>query len=178
MWSGIRLMWCLGRREIYFESSMQDFSNSISNALKLLQSCVKPSVWCPSLWLTVPIAILHYSDVIMSAMFLDCLLRRRSKKTSKLRVTGLCEGQSSVSLVFVRGIHRWPVNSPHKGPVTRETFPFNEVILARLEIVPHWACSCTRRTDYSAWPMSFPVFGHRLFCVKNILRIHWKIWFS
>ena len=24
--------------------------------------------------------------------------------------------QSSVSLVFVRGIHRWPVNSPHKGP--------------------------------------------------------------
>ena len=37
----------------------------------------------------------------------DCLLkrlfRRRSKKTSKLRVTGL-----------VRGIDRWPVNSPHK----------------------------------------------------------------
>ena len=26
--------------------------------------------------------------------------------------------QSSVSLAFVRGIHRWPVNSPHKGPVT------------------------------------------------------------
>ena len=28
--------------------------------------------------------------------------------------------QSSASLTFVRGIHRWPVNSPHKGPVTRE----------------------------------------------------------
>ena len=26
--------------------------------------------------------------------------------------------QSSASLAFVRGIHRWPVNSPHKGPVT------------------------------------------------------------
>ena len=28
--------------------------------------------------------------------------------------------QSSASLTFVRGIHRWPVNSPHKGPVTRK----------------------------------------------------------
>ena len=31
--------------------------------------------------------------------------------------------QSSASLAFVRGFHRWPVNSPHKGPVTRNTFP-------------------------------------------------------
>ena len=27
--------------------------------------------------------------------------------------------QSSAPLAFVRGIHRWPVDSPHKGPVTR-----------------------------------------------------------
>ena len=26
--------------------------------------------------------------------------------------------RSSTALAFVRGIHRWPVNSPHKGPVT------------------------------------------------------------
>ena len=39
------------------------------------------------------------------------LFRRRSKKTSKLRVTGLCAR-----------IHRWPVNSPHKGTVTRKCF--------------------------------------------------------
>ena len=30
--------------------------------------------------------------------------------------------QSSASLAFVRGIHRWPVNSPHKWPVTRKCF--------------------------------------------------------
>ena len=46
----------------------------------------------------------------------DCLLnrsfRRRSRKTSKLRVTG-----------------RRPVNSPHKWPVTRKMFPFNDVIM-------------------------------------------------
>ena len=37
--------------------------------------------------------------------------------------------QSSASLAFVRGMHRWLVNSPHKGPVTREMFPFDDVIM-------------------------------------------------
>ena len=37
--------------------------------------------------------------------------------------------QSSVSLVFVRGVHRWPMNSPHKGPVTRKMFPSDDVIM-------------------------------------------------
>ena len=36
--------------------------------------------------------------------------------------------QISASLAFVRGIHRSPVNSPHKGPVTRKMFPFDDVI--------------------------------------------------
>ena len=34
--------------------------------------------------------------------------------------------QGSVSLAFVRGIHRWP---PHKWPVTRKFFPFDDVIM-------------------------------------------------
>ena len=34
-------------------------------------------------------------------------------------------------LAFVRGIHRWPVNFPHKRPVTRKMFPFDDVIMAR-----------------------------------------------
>ena len=38
--------------------------------------------------------------------------------------------QSSASLAFVRGIHQWPVNSTHKGPVTRKMFPFDYVIMA------------------------------------------------
>ena len=52
----------------------------------------------------------------------DCLLsrlfRRRSNKTSKLRVTGLREGNSPVT-----------GESPHKGSVTRKMFPFNDVIM-------------------------------------------------
>ena len=35
--------------------------------------------------------------------------------------------QSSASLAFVRGIHRWPVNSPRKWPVTRNMFLFDDV---------------------------------------------------
>ena len=53
----------------------------------------------------------------------DCLLnrlfRRRSKKTSKLRVTGLCAGNSPVTDQF-----------PAQGPVTRKMFPFDDVIMA------------------------------------------------
>ena len=37
--------------------------------------------------------------------------------------------QSSESLVFLRGIHRGPVNSPHKWPVTQKMFPFDDVIM-------------------------------------------------
>ena len=37
--------------------------------------------------------------------------------------------QGSASLAFVRGIHRSPVNSPHKGPVTRKCFRFDYVIM-------------------------------------------------
>ena len=29
----------------------------------------------------------------------------------------------------MRGIHRWQVNSPHKGPVTRKMFPFDDAIM-------------------------------------------------
>ena len=50
---------------------------------------------------------------------LNRLFRCRSNKTSKLRVTGLCVGNSP-----------GPVNSPHKGPVTRKVFPFDDVIMA------------------------------------------------
>ena len=52
----------------------------------------------------------------------ECLLnrsfRRRSKNTSKLRIAGLSAG-----------IHRWPVNSPHKCQLTRKIFPFDDVFM-------------------------------------------------
>ena len=46
-----------------------------------------------------------------------CLLNRLFRIRSK-------KHQSFASLAFVQGIHRWPVNSPHKWRVTRKMFPF------------------------------------------------------
>ena len=42
--------------------------------------------------------------------------------------TDLTQNKSSASLAFVVEIHRWPLNSPHKRPVARKMFPFNDVI--------------------------------------------------
>ena len=53
--------------------------------------------------------------------------------------------QSSASLAFVRGIHRGPVNSSHKGPVTRKTFPFDDVIMTY-----EWG-QCHAETYLTAW---------------------------
>ena len=39
--------------------------------------------------------------------------------------------QSSMSIAFVKGIHCWPVNSLHKGPVRRKIFPFDDVIMSQ-----------------------------------------------
>ena len=41
--------------------------------------------------------------------------------------------QSFASLAFVWGIHRWPVIYPHKGQVTRKTFPFDDVIMGTIK---------------------------------------------
>ena len=49
---------------------------------------------------------------------LNSLCSRRSKKTPKFRVTGLCVGNSP-----------WPVNYPQRWPVTRKLFPFDDVIM-------------------------------------------------
>ena len=43
--------------------------------------------------------------------------------------------QKSASLAFVRGLHQWPVNSPHKWPVTRKMFPFDDVIMRNSNMV-------------------------------------------
>ena len=70
----------------------------------------------------------HYNDVIISVM--------ASQITSLTIVYSTVysgvdqrKHQSSVSLAFVWGIHRSPVNSPHKGSVTRKMLPFDDVIM-------------------------------------------------
>ena len=46
--------------------------------------------------------------------------------------------QSSASLAFVRWTHRSPADSPHKGPVTREMFSFDDVIMTYAVTIISW----------------------------------------
>ena len=55
----------------------------------------------------------------------------------------LKQHQSSVSLAFVEGIHRWHVNSWHKWPVTRRMVLFDDVIKAwQAAVYITWALTC------------------------------------
>ena len=72
--------------------------------------------------------LFHYNDVIMGAM--------ASQITSlTIFYSTVYSGayqrnhQGSTSLAIVWGIYRGPVNSPHKWPVTRKMFPFDDVIM-------------------------------------------------
>ena len=64
----------------------------------------------------------HYNDAIMSTMASDITSLTIVYSTVYIRGVDQRKHQSSASLAFVRGIHRSPVNSPHKGPVTRKCF--------------------------------------------------------
>ena len=73
-------------------------------------------------------SLIHYNDVIMRAI--------TSQITSLTIVYSIVysdadqrKHQSSASLGFVQGVHRGPVNSPHKWPVTPKMFPFDDVIM-------------------------------------------------
>ena len=86
---------------------------------------------------------------------LYCLLNRLFRCKSK-------KHQSSASLAFLRGIYRSPVNSAHKGPVTRKMFPFDNVIIQMLT-------SCLIRLRSSRSRRSSSVLSFRSFRFRDII---------
>ena len=86
----------------------------------LVLICVFMRFICPN---HIPLRWRHNGrDGVSDHRGLDCLLNRLSRRRSK-------KHQSSASPAFVRGIHRWPGNSPRKRPVTQKKFPFDDVIM-------------------------------------------------
>ena len=67
----------------------------------------------------------HYDDVTMSTMASQITSLTIVYSTVYSSVNQR-RHQSSASLAFVKGIHRWQMKSPHKGPVTRKMFPFDD----------------------------------------------------
>ena len=86
-----------------------------------------PIVICLS-WLSI--SNLHYTDIIMGtiASQITSLTIFYSTVYSDADQR---KHQSSASVAFVRGIHRGPVNSPHKWPLVRKMFSFDDVIMDR-----------------------------------------------
>ena len=72
---------------------------------------------------------IHYNDVIMGAIASQITSLTNGYYSTVYSGADQRKHQSPASLAFVRGIHRWPVNSPHKWPVTRKMFPFDDVIM-------------------------------------------------
>ena len=64
----------------------------------------------------------HYCDAIMGTVASQ-ITRLTIVYTTVYSDADQSKHQSSASLAFVWGIHRGPVNSPHKWPVTRKMFP-------------------------------------------------------
>ena len=113
--------------------------------------------WWPNIWVPIDLRYHDANDITeMSSYGRFCHLgRQQASRTSQRydndvimgvmasQITSLTivysivylsadqrKHQSSQLLAFVRGIHRSPVNSPHKWPVTRKMFPFDDVIMA------------------------------------------------
>ena len=143
-------------------------------------------ILCPWLW---ELCILSgWSTFICSATLLgrhngrdgvsnrqpyDCLLsrlfRRRWRKTSNLRATGLCAGISPVTGDF-----------PHKGPVTREMFPFDDTIMNTVmcEISCHTRqCDSENRVNHMTVQLYHRSFFFSPRLIERILTI-WHVNFS
>ena len=106
---------------------MSNLSRACKHTPYASQNMIIVMLWFVFMWLAQCVEI-HYDDAIMGAI--------GSQITSLTIVYSTVysgadqsKHQSSASLAFVWGIHRGPVNSPHKWPVTRKMFPFDDVIM-------------------------------------------------
>ena len=115
----------------------------------------------------------HYSDLIMSTM---------ASQITGVTIVYLTifsgadqrKHQSSASLAFVGGIHCWPVNSLHKGPVTRKMFPIDCVIMKRWNAGGNWGIR-----NHQPW-FSMPPASHKVgyYFIHLSADLFWKKLYS
>ena len=133
---------------------------------RICAAAVIPDKKMTSLWDTFCIngLFVHYDDVIMSAI--------ASQITSLTIVYSTVysaadqgKHESSASLAFVRGIHQRLVNSPHKWPVTRKMFPFDDVIMKGNPTATAWILWSERFSYVGMW--CFNVVSHNKLLNKH-----------
>ena len=110
---------------------------------------------------------LYYSDVIMGATASQ-ITRFVIVYSTVYSGADQRKHKNSASLAFVWDIHLWPVNSPHKGPITRKMFPFDDVIMKKATSQGCGLGGVAKRENKhdSQWP-----------CKQNLeiwMRLDWK----
>ena len=116
----ISVVWMIIHNKIFTKKSKRNShrTTSLSTQIFRQRACVFANMW----W-----AEIFYCDVIMGVMASQI-------NSFSIVCSTVCSGtdqrkhQSSTQLAFVRGIHRWPVDSPHKTPVTSTMFPFDVIM--------------------------------------------------
>ena len=129
---------------------------------------------------------IHYNDVIMGDMASQ-ITSLTSVYSTVYSDVDQRKHQSSASLAFVWGIHRGPVNSPHKCPVTGKMFPFDDAIMYLTVCSEHkrkhqgsrLMTTCERRIY--RWLVDCPHKGpvtrkmfpcHYVFMLESIIRLN------
>ena len=104
-------------------------------------NCLKCAIHNIKLSWKLSIPYVHHSDVIMIAMASQITSLTIAYSTV-YSDEDQRKYQSSASLAFVRGIHWWPVNSPHKGPATLKIFSFADIIVyCKISCLPSYAAN-------------------------------------
>ena len=130
------------------------------------------SYWATVRYFMTPPLITQCNDVIMGVM--------ASQITSLKIIYWIVysgahqrKHQSSASLAFVWGIHRSPVNSPHKWPVTRKMFPFDDVIMRCLS----WRSFFLMSAEFSPSCLRYQALVGFLF-FRSLRRRFFRLWWS
>ena len=70
------------------------------------------------------------------------------------------------------GIHRSPVNSPHKGPVTRKMFQFDDVIMRKMLYYTQWCAVIGIAIPYD----KIHDRANAIVIILHFASISWMIW--
>ena len=123
--------------------------------------CTMPLVTNSNRYISMTLLWRHNEpDCVSNHQPHDCLLNRLSGTDQR-------KHQSSASLAFVREIHRRPVNSLHKWPVTRKMFPFDDVIMdamvpqcQKLQLGMYFLATIISRKYFFLPQRKYPHFKH------------------
>ena len=158
---------------------------------------VSETVSClPWMWISITHAIWFSGNDIQHKYLLkkiNCLYSDVTVSGMASQITGIstvcsmvCSYQrkhkNSASLALVSGIHRWPVYSTHKRPVTLKMFPFDDVImvLTMMQHVNRWYYAGCRNPHWRRQESVYhglPIPWYLMMTWRRMEPSHQQVWY-